>query len=160
MEEENTLKDKVDNLNKKFDELLASGKVKGFKIKGQASKSQVKKGYVQVLYIQENGVIRPIKAPIEEGTMSIEGAPRIATGDYMLSYNGKPTLILDSLSSEPYRQKKELDEAVRNSMLAAGYRLLANRVELGAIKAKKKMSTGLIIGIIAALVIGGYFLLR
>lgn len=157
-ETNSTIRDDLKKLNENFDKLLASGKVKGVKLKGMPSKSQVNKGYIYTFYIRDNGVIAPMKVPIEEGTTVIDGAPRLATPEYMLSYKGKPALIQPAWSTKPFSKVESFEEAVKEKMLSVGYKLLANRIEQGAIKPKKKVSGAIIFAVIVALLIGGYFL--
>ena len=143
--------------NKSLDDvkkLVESPEAKPFKLKKLPSKSKLKRNFVHVLYIQDNGIIKPMNMPIEEGTTSIEGAARLATSGYILNYNGIPTVIQPAWSVEPFSKLASLDKAEKEGTLAVGQRLLANRIELGIIKAKKKLS-GLMIffGVIALIVI-------
>lgn len=156
---ETSLKDEIRALNQNFTKLIESGKVKGVKPK-KIGKSQLKKGYVNYIYVKENGNMDIIKVPIQEGTTVIDETPRLATPEYVLNWKGTPTIIQPSWSTEPFSPVQSFEQTARDKMLAAGYRLLANRVELGEIKPKKKMSGALIFIIIAAVIVGGYLLLK
>ena len=159
MTEETSLKDEIKKNNELISKLLESGKVKGVKLKGTPSKGQVKKGYVYVLYIRENGVLDPMKVPVDELTTSIEGSPRFVTPDYLMSYKGLPAIIQPAWSIEPFNPRVNYDEATRLKTISAGRRLIINRLESGELKGKKKMAGWIIFAIIAAVLVGGYFLL-
>jgi len=159
MEEEGTLKDEIKKLNENISKLADSKKVKDLKLKGTPSKAKVKKGYIYVIYIRENGEIDPKAVEVEEGTTMIDGIPRIAAAPYRLNYKGKPAIILPAWSVEPFNPLINYDETIRNQMTSQGFKLLLNRIELGAIKAKGKMSGFVIFIIVIALIIGGYLLL-
>lgn len=158
MTEDNTnLKDEVKNLNQKLDQLIQSGKVKGVKVK-KLGKSEKKKGYIRYIYINENREIKAVKVPVDEGIAWFEGVPRIATTDYMMNMDGDPTIIQPSWSVEPFSPVANYEQAVRDKMTAAGYRLLLKAIKEGEVKPKKKISGLIILGIIAAVLVGGYIL--
>lgn len=159
-DENNSIRDELKKLNENINNLANSGKTKEIKINKMPSKSKVKKGWVGILYVQNNGTIRPMKAPVEDSTTMIEGVPRLATPHYMLNYKGIPTIIQPEWSVEPFNPHQNQDEASRDKMLAAGYRLLANRIETGAIKSKKSISGLMIAGIVIAIVVAAYFLFK
>lgn len=159
-EEKSNLKEQVAQLNENFNRLLASGKVKGVKMPKTPSKGQVKKGYIYVIYINENGDIKPMKTMIEEGTTAIEGIPRIATPEFMLTYRGKPAIIQPANTTEPFSMNKNYSEAVRNEMTAHGHKLLLNRIERGELKNKKRISGAMAFGIVIVLIVVGYLLMR
>jgi hypothetical protein len=158
MVEEGTLKDEVKKLNENFDKLLESGKVKGFKPNKKLTNANVKKNYTLAIVIGENREIKFIKVPISEGTVIVDGIPRLATTDYALSYKGKPAIIIPEWSTKPFSPVENYEDTVKSQMTAAGYKLLLNRIELGKIALKKKMSGMIIILIILALIVGGYLL--
>lgn len=161
MEDDTTLRQELQDLNKNLKQFLDSGKAKKIKTPKKPSKSQVKRGYVYVYYINDNKEIEPMKVPVEEATTLIEKSPRLVSPEYMFSYKGAPAMILPSYSAEPIKNtwptQKEVSE---RGLSSAGYRLLANRVELGQLKAKKKISGGMIFAIIIVVLIAGYFLLQ
>lgn len=159
MEETKTIKDEVKETNDLLKKLLESGKIKGFKLPKSPSKSQVKKGYVHYLFIRNKEII-PMKLPVEDDSVVVEGLPRIATTNFMYTYKGKPALIQHDFSVEPVSPQKEYEEAIRNKMTTTGHRVLLAKYEAGQIKPKKKISGALIFGIIIALIIAGYLLIR
>lgn len=157
-EESINLKEEIKRLNENFNNLLDSGRVKGFKPRKRLTRGNIKKNYTLVITIGENREIKFIKLPIDEGTIIHEKIPRIATTDYLLSYKGKPAVILPEWSTEPYSPTKEYDKDARDKLLAVGYRLLLNKMEQGKLKAKKQLSGAVIFAIIIALIVGGYLL--
>ena len=159
MEEENiTLKDVIIKNNKLLESLIESGKIKPVKNK-RLSGADKKKGFVKYIFIGENLVIRTFKIQVDEGTTLIDKIPRIATAEYIMSWDGDPTIIQPAWTVEPFLPSKNFDEATRDKMLSAGYRLLANRIELGQVKGKKNLPGWLIFAGVIALIVVGYLLL-
>lgn len=159
MTEEGTLKDEIRKINENLEKLTSSGKVKGFKPNKKLTNSDLKKNYILGIIIGENKEIKFLKLPVSEGTTTLEGSPRLATKEYLLTYRGKPAIILPEASCKPYCLKEELDEDAKNNLLAVGYRLLMNRQEQGELKAKKGISSWMILIIVAAIGVAAYFLL-
>jgi len=159
MEQETNLKEEIKKLNDNFSKLLESGKVKGVKAK-KLGKFQLKKGYVRYLYINENRDIKVMKVPIEEGTTTIEGIPRIATADYMMTWDGQPTIIQPAWSVKPFSPVDNYEETVKTQMSSAGYKLLLNRIEQGGIKPKRQIKGWMIFAGVIALIVIGYLLLK
>lgn len=158
IKDEKTTKEEVRELNRKFDTLINSGAVKGIKPK-KLGRSARKKGYVNYIYVRENGEIDTFKKPIEEGTSIIDEIPRLATPEHVLNWKGHPTIIQPSWSSKPFSPVENMEKTAKENMLAMGWRLLANRAELGNVKPKKKMSGTMIFFIIIALLVVGYLVL-
>jgi len=159
MEETRTLKDELKDLNSHIKLLIDSGKFKEIKGKKKLSKRDIKKGFIRYIYINENNSIKVLKVPIEESTTLFEKVPRIATPDYMLSWDGQPTIIQPSWSVKPFSPVDNWEDTVKERMTSAGHRLLLNKIEQGGIIQKKKMSGAVIFGIIIVLIIAGYLLL-
>ncbi|UCD20929.1 MAG: hypothetical protein JSW08_00055 [archaeon] len=159
MEGDSTLRDEIKQLTKTLDGLLDSGRVKGFKPPKKINNRDLKKNYILAIIIGENREIKFMKLPISEGTMVLEKAPRLATADYMLSYKGKPALILPEWSTKPFSPEENYEESAKNNMLAAGYKLLLNRMELGNIKTKRGLSGAMIFAIVIGLIVVGYLLI-
>lgn len=159
MEEEKSLKDEIRAINENFSKLLNSGKVKGIKAQ-KIGKSQRKKGYINYIYIRENGSMETTKVPIQEGTTFFDDTPRLATPEYVLNWKGQPTIIQPSWSSKPFSPVENFDKAEKEKMLSVGWRLLANRAELGEIKPKGKMSGWLIFVILGVIGVVAYLLLK
>lgn len=158
--EETTLKDEIHKLNENFDEFKTEGKVKKFKPNKKLNVADTKKNFVLACVIGENKEFRFEKLRIEDSTVSVNKVPRLASAEYLGTYQGKPAMIIPEWSVEPISFDKNYDEARRSRTLAAGYRLLINRIELGVLKAKKQIKGWVIfLGIIALIVIG-YLLLK
>ena len=153
-----SLKDIIKKNNELLNRLLITEGVKDLKLK-KLGKGAKKKGYVNYLYIHENGEIEPLKVPIQEMTSLIEESPRLARPEEILSYQGNPTIIQPSWSSEPFSMVNNYEQTIKDKMLSAGYRLLALRAEQGNIKPKKKISGTMIFFIIVAILVVGYLVL-
>jgi hypothetical protein len=160
MEGENTsLKDEIKKLNDNFTQLVSEKKIK--KIKGKKlSRGQLKKNYVRYLYIDENRNMKAMKVPIDEGIVSTDGVPRIATTDYMLTWDGQPTIIQPSWSLKPFDPVVSREETTKDKMNSAGIKLILKRIEEGTVNTKKKLSGAVIFGIVIAIIVVGYILLR
>ena len=154
-----TLKDEIRDLNKKFAKFIEEHEVKEIK-PDKVGKSQKKKGYVNFMLIRENGDITVHKVPVEEATTFYEKTPRLASPEYILNWKGNPTIIQPSWSSQPFSPVENFKKTEKDKMLSVGWRLLANRAELGDIKPKGKMSGWVIMMIIAIIGVVGYLLLR
>ena len=161
-EEETSIKDELKKLNANFDQLLSSGKMKKFKLpsKGKMSKTDLKNNYATVIAIGDNREIKFAKAQINEGTINFDGIPRIATTDYMLSYQGKPAIILPNWSVRPFSPVENYSQEVKEKMTSAGYKLLINRIELGKVADKKKFGNWWIFPLILGVIVIGYILLK
>ena len=117
------------------------------------SRGNLKKGYVTVCYIQDNKEVKFFKTPINESVLMAEGRPHLALAEYMLTYKGKPMLIIPSWNLEPFSSKGDIDSATERKTLHVGYRHLMNVMEDEKIKPKMQINWKMI-GL-AVLVIGG-----
>lgn len=154
-----SLKEEIQRLNQNFAEFTQQKKIK--KVKGKKlSKSQVKKGWVRYMYIDENKGISAHKYQIDDGTVIHGGVPRVATADYIMTWDGQPTIIQPGWSLTPYDPVKERGETEKEKLASAGMRLLLAKIEQGNIKQKKKLSGAMIFGIIIALIVIGYLLIK
>ena len=163
MDEQKPLKDRISDMEKIIEELSKSSSSKKFKIPFSAklNKAKIKKNFITVLLIHENGNLQFLKTPIINGTIDIEGVPRIATADYTVFYKGKPFMILPSWSLKPFSPADNYEDTVQKDLTTAGRRLILERMKLDAIK-PKKMGFGMIGWIILGIaVVGvGYYLIR
>jgi hypothetical protein len=159
-----SLKERLNNIEQSLSEGKKKEKKFKFKIpfKGKLSKQNIKKGFVTVQILHENGSVDFIKTKIDNGTISVEGCPRISTADYTIFYKGKPLIILPAWSLIPFSPVDNYEQTVKDKLTTAGRRLIIERMKLDAIKAKKGMGFGLIGWIVlGAAVIGvGYFLIK
>lgn len=144
---EGSLRDEIDKLNKNFDDMTSKKEVKKFKLPfgGRVNKKKVKDGWASLCVVNENRAVKFIKAPIKEGTIMLDGAPVIATTDYMLNYKNRPFMIIPSWSVEPFSPSQNLDKAAAEKKLNVGMRLILNRLKSEQIKAKATFSMGLVI---------------
>lgn len=162
MEEE---KSRLDRIEEKLD-MIAEGKKKPkdkkFKLpfRGKVGKGKVKKNWATYLIINENREVDFKKFQIDEQTVVIDGIPKIATPEEMLTYKGKPFVIQPSWSVKPWSLTDSYDQAMRDNYMAQGYRLLLNRMFSEALKLKKKISGLVIFIVIVAIVIVGYLVTK
>jgi len=163
-EQKESLNSKVDKLIRLNEELITKKEVKKWKLPWNArlNKGQVKKNYATYCIINDNKAVKFLRAPIEDGVVSIDGVPRISTADYCLNYENKPFFIMNTASIEPYDVRREVkDSEERNMAGVAGRRLLLAKMEKEAIKPKGAGfgSMGWII-LIVAVCAAGYFLIK
>lgn len=161
--EEESLKELMKKNNKILRDLMEKSEPAKFKFpfKAKLSKGNIRKNFVTVQIIQDNGDIEFIKVPITNGTISIDGIPKLATSDYTLHHKGKPLIILPAWSLEPFSPVEHYKETVKKDMTTAGRRLMLERMKLDAIK-PKGMGFGAIGWIILILVVAGigYYLFK
>ena len=157
-------KSKIDRIEEKLDMLVETKepKKKLFKLpfKAKVGKKKVEQGYTTVLKINDNRVITFEKQKIDDQTIMVDGVPRIATADEILSYKGKPFIIQPSWSTKPFSPTDNYAGAVRDSYTTQGWRLLLSRLKSDAIIAKKKVNGMLIFGIIIVVVVLGYLVTK
>ena len=162
MAEEKSIKELIEEMNKKFDELVESKQAKNWKMpwKARIGRIKAKKNWTTVLFINDNREVKFMKLQIDEQTVKADGTPRIASTDYMMTYKRKPFIIIPSWSVKPFSPVDNYEEAEKENMLAVGYRLLLNKMKSEVIKPKMSMSWGLII--VGILILGGvaYYLLK
>ena len=138
MEEQESIKDKLDKLLVQQDTLIKENKEKKWKLPWgkKPSKAQVKKGWTTVQIIRNNGSIDFIKAPIEDGTVDVDGIPRISTIDYKLSYKGTPFVIIPEWSLKPFSPVENYEQTEKDRLTTTGTRLILAKMEKEAIKPK------------------------
>lgn len=154
-----TLKEEIQKLNQNFEEIAANSKVK--KVKGKKlGKQKIKKGWVRYLYIGENGAMTATKYQINQGTIMHDGIPRSATSEDVILWDKEPTIIQPWWSITPLNLKKEMDESARLNSMTIGSKLILSLIEQGNIKQKKKISGAAIFGIVIAVIIIGYLLMK
>ena len=157
MEEEKSLKEVISELNETLKEQKAKKeKVRKFGIPfgAKVGKAKVKKGWATVQIIRENRNVDFIKIPIEQQTAIIDGVPRIFTPDEMLSFKGKPFVILPSWSVKPFSPTDNYSETTKQGYAAQGYKLLLSRMKSEIVDGKKKMSGSIIWWIIGLAALG------
>lgn len=159
-EKELTLKEAIIKLAEANAKAEEKPKEKKFKLpfSSRLRKGALKKGYVTVVYINDNKAVDFIKVPVSEGTTMIRDMPYLAMADHMLTYKGKPMIIVPAWNIEPFSPKQNMDEAEKEKTLNIGYRLILNKLKSEVISAKKKISW-LLIGGAIVVIIGLFFLL-
>lgn len=157
--EQTTLKEQIAKLNSNL-EAVNNEKVKKFKPNKKLSNGDLKSNHILAVVVGENKEFRFEKLAIEDGTVSLNKVPRLASAPYLGTYKGRPAMIIPEWSVEPINFDKNYDEAVRLKTLSVGYRLIMNRIEQGVIKAKKQIKGWIVFAGIIALIVVGYLLLR
>jgi hypothetical protein len=132
LKEEKEVKPKKSKLTRKF-------KMSGFRKKGN---------WITIMKINENKSVDIKKEPIINQTVMIDGIPRLATGEHVLSYGKENVMILPSWNVEPFSPSKNLQESIINGSNAKGYSLLLSRMKEGHISAKKQVGWGIGIGVL------------
>lgn len=161
--EEKGIGSKLDELIGLNKELVGRKKMTHWKMPrgGKLTKSQIRKNYVTMIVVNENKELDFIKVPIDEGTTLVDGTPRIATTDYVMTFKGKPVIFQPKWSVRPFSPTSHQELTVKNQDSAAGYKLLLNKMKKEVISPKKTMS-GVILWIIIGLVVigGAYYLFK
>ena len=158
-----SLSAKIERLIQMQEKAQGEKKMGKFKLPWGAklSKANIKKNYVNVIYIKDNKDMNIVKLPIEDETVTIDGLPRVASSDYVMLLNGKPTIIQPSWSIAPFNPTKDITETEAQELSAKGRRLVFAKMKNDII-APKKMGGGMMIWIILGLaVLGiGYYLMK
>lgn len=164
--EEDNIKTKIDRLSEKMDEILEKEegkKTKKFKLpmKGKLSKGKLKDNWVTVVKINENKGVDFTRQKIEDETIMIDNVPRLATGESVLNYKGKPLMIVPSWRVEPFSPTKDFKESLLDGSNTKGYALLLARMKKGILEpVKKKLPIGIILVVLAIIGIIAYVVLR
>lgn len=161
--EETNLKEKMSKIDEKLDVLLESkDKKKMFKLpsKAKLSKTKVNKNWVTICKVNENRSVDFTREPITDQTIVVDGVPRLATGEDVLNYKGKPMLILPSWNVKPFSPSENFEQSIKDKTNTQGMALLLARMKAGAIDFKKKMNIWLIVGIMAIIGVILFMVLR
>ena len=158
MEEGKSLKEQLEEIKGMIKEEKEKKKEKSFwmPLKGRLGKQKVKKGWATICKVGDNRIVSFTKAPIEEQTYMLDGAPRLATPEDTLFYKGKPFIIQPSWSVKPFSPSDNLDQTIDQKYNSHGYKLLLNRIKNETVDVKKKMNTAMVWGIIILVIVGGY----
>jgi hypothetical protein len=163
VEEKAGVRELLEKISKQQDELATTKKVKKWKLpfKGKLSKAQVSKNFATYLTIKDNKEVDFVKVPIQDGTVEIDGFPRIATADYCLTYKGKPFYILPYWSMKPFSPVENYAETEKEQMNMSGRRLVLAKLKNDIIKPKGKGfgSMGWII-LVVVIAAAGYYLIQ
>lgn len=117
---------------------------------------KLKKNFITILKINENRELDIQHKEIKMQTVVVDGVPRLATGEFILSYKKKPVIIQPNWSVKPFSSKESYDQSMKDGSNTVGYRLLLERMRAGILDAKKKIGIGLIIGVLVVLAIVAY----
>jgi len=163
MEEETTVKDLLKQLVEQNNKLIDTKEAKPWKMpwKAKVNKARVRQGYVTVQIIKNNNSMDIIKAPIQDGTILIDGIPRISTAEYMLNYKNKGWIILPEWSLKPFSSVDNYDKTEQDRMNVSGRRVVLAKLEKEAIKKTKGRFSMIGWIILGAVVLGvGYYLMK
>lgn len=141
-----SLKEEVESQKKKPKKFRLPGR-------GKVSKGQVKKGYLTILVVNENGAVDFRKEPLKDSTVKIRDNENLTfhavNPEDVLSYNGKPFVIIPRNKKNPYNPSKGDNQTYGDKYILA-------RMESEGLSLKKKLG-GLGMSI-AGLVVGGIIL--
>jgi hypothetical protein len=136
-------KEKLSDLLKSIDEKLEHALIKEKKLKkfkmpysGRVSTGRAKTNWVSICYIQNNGVVKFVRAHISEGVITIDGTPHVAMTEYVMNYKNKPFIIVPEWSATPFSPRTDRDDAEKEKRLSIGWKLMANYLEQQQIKPK------------------------
>ena len=138
---EPTMAEMVKELYKQNAVMEDRKEVKTFKLpwSSRVNSRAAKVGYTSVLILRNNRNVEFIKAPIEDGTIIVDGIPRISTVDYTLNYKGKPFIIIPEWSLKPFSPTENYEQTVQDKMNVAGRKVVLAKLEKEIIKPKKGM---------------------
>ena len=148
---EEGLNTKLKNVEDKLDAILGDTKVKKpkkFKLpfRARINKRKAKDNWITVVRINENKGVDFTKERIVDETIMVNDVPRLATGEDVLNYKGKPLMIIPSWSVKPFSPSADYHRSMKDGSNTAGYSLLLARMKMGAISNKKKLGLGMGIG--------------
>lgn len=161
MEEEETLKQKLDKIVTKLEEQETKTKKK-FKLPWSLTwnKGQYRKrNYAIIQVVKMNGSVDFKKVPIEDNTIKLGEVSHEATADYVLRYKKYPMIILPEWSLKPFSPRENMVETIEEGRLSSAEKFILHRIKMDMIKPKMKWSFGTLFVILAVLV-GGFVLLN
>lgn len=124
----------------------------------KVGKRKIKKNYVLVDRWYTNRSRSYERAEIKDNTIMIDGVPRLVTAGDIMLYKGKtPMVTIADWSTVPISPIDHFDKSQIAGYGTKGWKILYNRMKNSMIEEKKKVSMGLILGIIVVIVIAGYF---
>lgn len=145
-----TFRDEVKMLRKEIAEAHENNnkKSKLFRLPSRAklSNGKISKGYATVQVIKQNGAVEFTREPIVASTVKLEDTYHAVDGEDILTYKGKPFLIIPEIKKNPYNPNNGANETY-------GQKHIRNRMLNETIQEKKKIG-GLGIGI-GILIIAG-----
>ncbi len=163
---ETSLKDTLQNINKKLAELTEKKEIEEisfwskWKFWNNVSKAQVKRNWVQIIYLSDNKNLRILKAPIDENVILVDNIPHTVDASEIFLYKGKPTVIVLSWSIKPLSATQNLKDTKEAGNSTLGWEYIMNYLKKTEIKSIKNMGVMVWI-IVGAIAIGGvYYLIK
>ena len=166
MEENNEgVKDLLKKLIEQNQTILENKETKPFKLpwKAKVKPKAVSKGFAIIQVIRNNGAIDFFKSQIDEdGCVSIDGFPRLATAEYRCIYKNTPLYIIPEWTMKPISLVDNYGETERDKMNISGRRVVLSKLEKETIKPKNKMNGNVLWWIIGFIVVigGAYYFLK
>ena len=109
--------------------------------KAKVGKRKAKKGYIIVQKVYENGNMDFERHLIQDGTIMVDGIPRLATTADVFHRGKKPWMILPMWSIKPFSRVDHFTETEKANYTTKGWRLILNRIKNEAITEKKKIGS-------------------
>jgi len=154
MEEEMTLREKMDQIFKKLEEQDSNTKKKfsmpwSVKIFGKA---KVKKNYAIVQTISTNGNVKFKMIQIEGDVVDIgKKIPQYheATAEHVLRYKKLPLIIVPEWNMVPFSPASNYRKAVKEGELSTAQKTIISKIEANEIKKKSPVNWAVILAILA-----------
>ncbi len=151
-EESKSLKEQLQEINKKLDEKKKKPKKFRLPWKARVGKKKVREGYATIVEIQENKNIDFIKERITDGTINLGNTIHAVDPNDIFFYKGKPLIFQCKNKLNPYNPLKGEHETY-------GQKYVMARMEGDKLTLKKSLGWGLSIGILIVAAIIGYSVL-
>lgn len=157
-----TIKEAVAEAIVKVEEEKQEAKTKKFSPwipwSAKVGKRKAKKNYILVDRWHENMTRDYERHQIKDGTILVDGIPRIVTPGDITLYKGKtPMVTIADWSTVPVNPKANYDQIIANGYGTKGWKLIYQRMKTAAIEDKKKISGMVIWIILGAIAVVGYF---
>lgn len=148
MEEENkTVIQRIQELEgKQNDKKRKKPKFFRLPFRSRLTKGNLMKGYITVLIIYDNNAIEFKKHKIQESTIKLDDTYHAVDGRDILTYKGKPFIILPKKRKNPYNPNRQVDETY-------GQKHIMSRMTNETLKFAKKIG-GIGISIGALIIVG------
>ena len=166
MTEEVSLKNTLQNIDKKLEELVGKKELQEvsfwnkWKFWQNLTKGNIKRNWVNIVYISDNKNLRILKAPIDENVIMIDNIPHVVNASDIMLHKGKPTIIVPSWSLTPFSPSQNITETNNAGNSTRGWEYVMNYLKKTEIKAIK--NAGAMMWIIGGIVvIGGlYYIIK
>lgn len=151
MEDEPSLREGINKLNKSLEVVLGNGKKvkklqKNFKLpfgKTFGSSAKIKKGYCLVASVLNNGSVDINWYQINDGIIKLKNGLGYAAGaQYILNYKGKPFMIVPEWSEEPFSPQDHFEKVLTKGELSYPQRVMVELAERKALKLDVKKKFG------------------